>query len=212
MRHAFWAALALAGSAVAPAAAATHVMTFDALPALSLAPVWTEGAIVATGDVGIGYFTLPGTAHLDDAPVPYPSAITFTTPGVRFDAVSIDVIGFGSNYCPGDLCLAPVPYDDLVVTGFRNSGVVATASFSADGVTSLVFGAEFSDLDALRIAAVSPPDPSACLTFPCGHFSIDNVRLAAAVPEPATWALMLLGFGGLALAARRRAARLALSG
>ena len=31
------------------------------------------------------------------------------------------------------------------------------------------------------------------------------VRVASGVPEPATWAMMLIGFAGLALAARRRA-------
>jgi len=103
------------------------------------------------------------------------------------------------------MCLAPLPYDDLVITGMRDSAVVATTSFFADGVSTFTFGAAFANLDSLRIAAVSPSDPSACLTFPCGQFSIDNVRLASAVPEPQTWAMMLIGFGGLALASRRRA-------
>lgn len=34
---------------------------------------------------------------------------------------------------------------------------------------------------------------------------LDNVQLSSAVPEPATWAMMLVGFAGLGFAARRRA-------
>lgn len=34
---------------------------------------------------------------------------------------------------------------------------------------------------------------------------VDNVSVTAAVPEPAAWTLMILGFGGLGLALRRRA-------
>ena len=40
-----------------------------------------------------------------------------------------------------------------------------------------------------------------------GGFELDNVVLnsaVAAVPEPATWAMMLVGFGGIGFAMRRR--------
>jgi hypothetical protein len=33
---------------------------------------------------------------------------------------------------------------------------------------------------------------------------LDDIRLVSAVPEPATWAMMLLGFGGIGFAMRRR--------
>ncbi len=33
---------------------------------------------------------------------------------------------------------------------------------------------------------------------------VDNVTVSAAVPEPATWAMMLIGFAGLGFASRRR--------
>lgn len=35
-------------------------------------------------------------------------------------------------------------------------------------------------------------------------FEVDNVNFAAAVPEPATWAMMILGFGLVGAAMRRR--------
>lgn len=44
------------------------------------------------------------------------------------------------------------------------------------------------------------------LTSTSNSFEIDNVAVpvTGAVPEPATWAMMLLGFGGIGFAARRR--------
>jgi hypothetical protein len=38
-------------------------------------------------------------------------------------------------------------------------------------------------------------------------FEVDNLAVLSAVPEPATWALMILGFGGVGFAMRRAKAR-----
>jgi len=35
-------------------------------------------------------------------------------------------------------------------------------------------------------------------------YNVDNLRIGSAVPEPSTWAMMLIGFAGLAFAARRK--------
>ena len=42
------------------------------------------------------------------------------------------------------------------------------------------------------------------LTHTAGGAALDNVRVSAAVPEPASWALMVIGFGGLGAALRSR--------
>ena len=42
------------------------------------------------------------------------------------------------------------------------------------------------------------------LTSGTNAFEIDNVAVNSAVPEPATWAMMLLGFGAVGFSARRR--------
>lgn len=55
---------------------------------------------------------------------------------------------------------------------------------------------------------VVAPNESPALTFLYvdndGRWLLDNVRVVAAVPEPATWAMLILGFGLAGAAARRR--------
>jgi hypothetical protein len=45
------------------------------------------------------------------------------------------------------------------------------------------------------------------LTSSANSFEIDNLGAIRAVPEPATWAMMLIGFGGVGYAMRRRPSR-----
>ena len=42
-----------------------------------------------------------------------------------------------------------------------------------------------------------------------GNVELDNVLYAGGVPEPATWAMLLMGFGGLGAALRRRRVQIA---
>lgn len=44
-----------------------------------------------------------------------------------------------------------------------------------------------------------------------GNVLLKSVTLAAAVPEPAAWALMIIGFGGIGAALRRRRAQVAVA-
>lgn len=53
----------------------------------------------------------------------------------------------------------------------------------------------------LFIGAVSNPGPTGMVL---GDFFVDNLNVVTAVPEPATVAMMLAGFAGVGVAARRR--------
>jgi hypothetical protein len=56
-------------------------------------------------------------------------------------------------------------------------------------------------------------DPFAFFTDSSGNtFSIDAVGPAPAVPEPSTWAMMLLGFAGLGFMAYRRKSKASIDG
>ncbi len=87
--------------------------------------------------------------------------------------------------------------------------VTATSSASGDN------GADPNGVVAItdRLAATSLPSTEAFTTFAGPQYGVryGGVAFAAAVPEPATWTMMLIGMGGLggALRARRRPAAVA---
>jgi hypothetical protein len=51
-----------------------------------------------------------------------------------------------------------------------------------------------------------PPDPPPIVSVPPSDPSVPPVKTTGATPEPSTWVMMLLGFVGLGLAAKRRRA------
>lgn len=59
-------------------------------------------------------------------------------------------------------------------------------------VTFLLSGADVSAFSSLRLTSSS------------NAFEIDNVAINSAVPEPSTWAMMLVGFGAVGFSLRRR--------
>jgi hypothetical protein len=97
-------------------------------------------------------------------------------------------------------------YDDPAWTGGNNhiysTDYTATSPLFA-GVPSGTYVA-FEDL----------PFGGSDFNYDDESFVFQNVRIApptAAVPEPATWAMMLAGFGAVGMAARRRKTRVAVS-
>ncbi len=86
------------------------------------------------------------------------------------------VVHFGQNFGPGDFAALPTT---LTFQGLHYVGTLN--SFANPDVTM----SHYADPQVL--------------------FSADGARIGGlGVPEPGTWALMLLGFGGLGLALRRR--------
>ena len=55
----------------------------------------------------------------------------------------------------------------------------------------MLTGTDVANFSSLRLSSTA------------NAFEIDNIAINA-VPEPGTWAMMLLGFGGIGLAMRRR--------
>ncbi|KQS04017.1 hypothetical protein ASG11_06930 [Sphingomonas sp. Leaf357] len=87
----------------------------------------------------------------------------------------------------------------ILVEGLSGSIVVASTSFSFTGFDFSTFQLSnaFSGLTSARITATGPNANA--------EFVLDNVVVnAAAVPEPATWGMMILGFGMIGAAARSR--------
>lgn len=94
----------------------------------------------------------------------------------------------------------------------RNNGGPAN-SFSAS-LGGTAFGPSFSNAGPFGFTVYSgtvvAPTNNATLTFAFrqdpNFWNFDDASLTAAVPEPATWGLMIVGFGMVGMALRRRTA------
>jgi len=83
--------------------------------------------------------------------------------------------------------------------GYVNSG---TTFFTDNkGNTNYLIDVTGGTFDAIQIVANDPPGATNDSIFEIKQISLNNVP---AVPEPATWAMMLLGFGGIGYVMRRR--------
>ena len=95
--------------------------------------------------------------------------------------------------------------DDLITCG--NSGNICPNDLQAFENTGGVGGVRFSTPLVVAPYGTFSIDPGLALTgtLPVGGDGGVDTHLAGAVPEPSTWALMLLGFVGLGFAGFRRA-------
>jgi hypothetical protein len=126
--------------------------------------------------------------------------------GGAFDMLSLD-LGLGDyNQSSSDTVAvtgtkANCATDCTVSTVLTVTNVFQTFSLTGfSDLASISFGAQqFSNPDALF-----PPHADS------GYLAFDNISFSAAVPEPASWGLMILGFGAIGglLRGRRLAAAL----
>lgn len=88
----------------------------------------------------------------------------------------------------------------------------APADFSGPAGATVVYGARFvNHLDAGRVDGVGVFDQGVGVLGGVATLTYDYTPAVSAAPEPASWAIMMLGFGGLgsALRSRRRGVRAA---
>ncbi|WP_181366406.1 VPLPA-CTERM sorting domain-containing protein [Albidovulum aquaemixtae] len=178
-------------------------ITFSSLPDEGAALTsYTENGITATAGSGtLGWFTSPGSAHVDDSGTGFTADITFTTGGI-FDAVGFTLTSLGYS-----MLSAPGPVtDNILVTGYVGGSLVAGANYTlssvAGAVQNILLGTAFTGIDALTISLLYPRNVTFC-DAPCGHFDLNDVTLAA-VPLPASALMLGVAALGLGLVARRR--------
>jgi hypothetical protein len=212
-------------------AAATAFTIMAAAPAMASVTVYnatTEFNGVQGGSSGVWtYGMLSGGGF---SPLTYlPGSDVFGRPGANFDTPLV-----GAADSDGDLLMHPGEFGELIVLRFTAafSGNYA-ANFTArladascggcggtDGVIAAVNGVStIVDRPAGYVAQTlawngfrAAGETIDFTLDPRGNYGWDSVRAAASVttagvPEPASWALLILGFGSMGVAFRRQRAR-----
>ena len=213
MRFASFSAVVALGLA-APAAAATA--NFDDIPNTSnnIQTAVTSGGMQFTGD-HFHILDSPDNRIVRNASTSYLAAeaaaslgqpVTVTrTNNALFTLNSVDV---AELWLPGQ---SLSDFRDVVFTGFQQGGGMLSLTFTLDGIRDGTGGvADFQTLAFMgwtNLQSFSVTGVNANGAF--GDYSIDNIVFDAAggVPEPSTWALLVLGFGAAGAAMRRRATR-----
>lgn len=191
------------GAAAADAAAAfDHALatmgpytleTFDTRPEGQVFSFWgygDEGLAILTNGFGVtSAYPYGGTAVSD--PKGYGA---YPNGGVGGDPVFTlygPISGFG-------LYVVDAEETDSVVFSFAGGGTQTFALPVAGNGGRTFFGVTFDTFTAVNSVTIDLTGDDAVL--------LDDVRLAAGIPEPATWAVMLAGFGaaGAVLRGRRR--------
>jgi hypothetical protein len=163
------------------AGATAEVVTFTGIPhdvsPTSMTTYVENGVTVTSLEGSFWAYPNPGELHFD--PEGFGNkTFDFTYAGGAFDVLSFDITFAESDFV-------------ALLEGFDQNGAVLN-SLAVSSTLGTVNVAGFNGVHTLRIGNFG------------SHMSIDNFTISAAVPEPATWVTMLLGFG-LAGAALRRA-------
>jgi hypothetical protein len=185
------AAFALAGPASA------ELLTFDSLPG--------DGSLIPAGYGGLVWSNFDDLNATFGPPSGYINGLV-SPPNVAFN-------GFGS---PASFTsVETFELNSFYLTAAFNDGLNVTVTGLLNGVminsTTLVVNTSGPTLETFNWAGINAVDFSSC----CGvhhddylgsgtQFVIDNLSIST-VPEPSTWATLLLGFAGLGFAGYRRA-------
>jgi len=194
MKTTLAAAMAACAIAVAPAAQASELIHIEGGP-ITLVPGDFELTFDSAGGAAAVKFQIIGFNTLDGANVSNDLQDIFS---LRLNGIEVlrgawDLGGGGQNIVfLADRGAQITPH----TPGFGLGGTVDinTPLNLAAGTNTLTFA-----------YATTMPQPRSDESWALGAATVDGPAVAAGgVPEPAAWALMLLGFGGMGAALRRR--------
>jgi hypothetical protein len=192
----------------------------------------SKGLAVAALAVALGAFALPAQAVTVTIPDLNPGGYVFygngdvsvTYSGVTFTQSAAlsngNLYNVGSNYYIGPEATLSSQQQTVGVANILISLPVFTKSFSVDygtfdgsdvtfllstgaNITQTSVGGEGYTMTNVFDVGSGSPFNSVLITSPDYVLAINNITYGR-VPEPATWAMMLVGFGGLAFAMRSR--------
>ena len=185
-------ALAVLACAATPAAASVTFNTIgSSLSCNGVANCTGGGSSVAYNGLTLTYFanlstTIDPTSNINLGGLQASGTGPFDLTGLLFTIMINQTVPGGSGSIPAGTLSG--------IISQTASG--ATISWLNPSVT--INGYQYS----VTNNPLSLVPPNSCLAGVCGLTSIQGE--VAAVPEPATWGLMLLGFGGIGMAMRRR--------
>ena len=175
------------GSGLVSAVVPTTTYNFDTtVPAFTGLPSHGE---VVSGSLG-GQFAAP-----------FGDTTSYYTVGTLAQPESATLTVSGKNNYIGLYWGSIDTYNSITITDSSGSTVVNSSTFTilnpANGDQGLGGSAYVNIFDTLPITSI---------TFSSNQqaFEFDNLTVAAAAPEPATWAMMVLGFFGVGFLAYRR--------
>lgn len=180
-----FAAATLAAAVALPASAQAATITVD------VAGIQTFGAFMSGGNTVLTYNLGAGAVVTDFA---YDINVTAFTPSW----LSEIEIYFTNTAATAGVFVTPGIGDDFAGTrsyagAFNLAAEGLSFNLDADGVLRLEFAEGFND------SSVNPDG-----IFNSGSLTFTYTPGGAAVPEPASWALMIAGFGLIGAASRRR--------
>jgi len=162
------------------ASASAEVVTFTGIPhdvsPTSMTAYVENGVTVTSLEGSYWAFPNPGELHFD--PNGFGNkTFDFTYAGGAFDVLSFEITFADSSFV-------------AFLEGFDQNGALLN-SLAVSSTLGTVNVAGFDGIHTLRIGNFG------------SHMSIDNFTISAAVPEPATWMTILMGFGLVGAALRR---------
>lgn len=210
-----WAAYVLAHGGVD-----VTTLDFESHPLGALQPEFyaAEGVHMTLGGVGISYNAVQDY-HND-----YSGTVYGYGPNSAGEGPASENRNFGA-YNPNGAWTLTLSFDQAVVgaglyvidlfNGLGNRRTTLSAYDGTDGTGNLLVTATAPDFNFqlynklfLGVASDTASIRSVVFTNPYPYYgdgiALDDIRFAAAVPEPETYALMLAGLGLVGLAARRR--------
>lgn len=150
---------------------------------------------------------------------PYDFSISF---GVTTGTLSLSVLGQtisrNAFAAPGQTDYTGYTFEYLAISGNESSSsarslldnLVINGTSFANITPEGNFAQKFYKFSPLELNAINITGRITFLTLgttqerPSWNFNLQNAKLANPVPEPSTWAMMLIGFAGLAFVSRRR--------
>jgi hypothetical protein len=167
------------------AGAGAEVVTFTGIPydvsPTSMTSYVENGVTVTSLEGNFWAYPNPGELHFD--PDGFGNkTFDFTYAGGAFNVLNFDITFADSSFV-------------AFLEGFDQNGALLN-SLVVSSTLGTISVAGFDGIHTLRIGNFG------------SHMSIDNFTISAAVPEPATWVTMLVGFGFAGAALRRSRARL----